>query len=163
MLDGKGRVKRIGLDGKSGDPIPFKARYVVDTRLEREVVFNQAWRALNENFYDPEYHGVDWPAVREQLDAVGYNGWMTIEGSGGLSLEEKNRRLDLIIAGTESSDGYTGTVPEQLAEVLGLPSITFAKSIEIADGTRTIEVGQPVGFQPLPKFGALQAGHVTKL
>ncbi len=28
---------------------------------------------------------------------------------------------DLIIAGTESSDGYTGTVPEQLAEVLGLP------------------------------------------
>ena len=26
---------------------------------------------------------------------------------------------DLIIAATESSDGYTGTVPEQLAEVLG--------------------------------------------
>src|SRR5215217_5626614 len=36
---------------------------------------------------------------------------------------------DLILAATESSDGYTGTVPEQLAEILGLPSITFAKSI----------------------------------
>lgn len=34
---------------------------------------------------------------------------------------------DLIIAATESSDGYTGTVPEQMAEVLGLPSVTFAK------------------------------------
>jgi len=42
---------------------------------------------------------VDWPAVRAQLDAIGYNGWMTIEGSGSLSLEEQNRRLDLIIAG----------------------------------------------------------------
>jgi len=42
---------------------------------------------------------VDWPAVRKQLDAIGYNGWMTIEGSGGLSLEELNRRLDLICAG----------------------------------------------------------------
>jgi L-ribulose-5-phosphate 3-epimerase len=42
---------------------------------------------------------VDWPAVRRALDDVGYNGWMTIEGSGGLSLEEKSRRLDLIIAG----------------------------------------------------------------
>ena len=47
--------------------------------------------------------------------------------------------VDLIIAGTESSDGYTGTVPEQIAEVLGLPSITFAKTVEIADGTLKVE------------------------
>ena len=42
---------------------------------------------------------VNWPVVRKALDAVGYNGWMTIEGSGGLSLEEKSKRLDLIHAG----------------------------------------------------------------
>lgn len=42
---------------------------------------------------------VNWPSVRKELDAIGYNGWMTIEGSGELSLEERNKRLDLIIAG----------------------------------------------------------------
>ena len=42
---------------------------------------------------------VNWPAVRKALDEIGYNGWMTIEGSGGLSSQEKNKRLDLIIAG----------------------------------------------------------------
>ena len=42
---------------------------------------------------------VNWPLVRKELDKVGYNGWMTIEGSGGLSMEEKSKRLDLIIAG----------------------------------------------------------------
>ena len=42
---------------------------------------------------------VNWPVVRKELDKVGYNGWMTIEGSGGLSLTERNKRLDLIIAG----------------------------------------------------------------
>jgi hexulose-6-phosphate isomerase len=42
---------------------------------------------------------VDWPLVRREIDKIGYNGWMTIEGSGGLSLEERSRRLDLIIAG----------------------------------------------------------------
>jgi len=42
---------------------------------------------------------VDWPLVRQELDKIGYNGWMTIEGSGGLSLDEKSKRLDLIIAG----------------------------------------------------------------
>jgi hexulose-6-phosphate isomerase len=41
---------------------------------------------------------VRWPVVRAALDAVGYNGWMTIEG-GDLSLAEHSRRLDLIIAG----------------------------------------------------------------
>ena len=42
---------------------------------------------------------VNWPVVRKALDDVGYNGWMTIEGSGRLSLEELNKRLSLIIAG----------------------------------------------------------------
>lgn len=42
---------------------------------------------------------VRWPVVRAALEAVGYNGWMTIEG-GNLSLEEHSRRLDAIIAGT---------------------------------------------------------------
>jgi L-ribulose-5-phosphate 3-epimerase len=42
---------------------------------------------------------VNWPQVRKALDEVGYSGWMTIEGSEKLSLEERSRRLDLIIAG----------------------------------------------------------------
>jgi L-ribulose-5-phosphate 3-epimerase len=50
-------------------------------------------------FVDPRDGSINWPLVREELDKVGYNGWMTIEGSGGLSLEEQSRRLDLIIAG----------------------------------------------------------------
>lgn len=41
---------------------------------------------------------VRWPVVRAALDRVGYNGWLTIEG-GDLSIEEHNRRLDLICAG----------------------------------------------------------------
>jgi len=61
-LDGKGKIKRVGLDAKAGDAVPFKARYEVDLRLQREAVFEAAWRALDENFYDPDFHGVDWPA-----------------------------------------------------------------------------------------------------
>lgn len=58
---------------------------------------------LNDNgqggkFVHPREGSIDWPAVRQALEQVGYNGWLTIE-DGGLSLEEFNRRLDLIIAG----------------------------------------------------------------
>jgi L-ribulose-5-phosphate 3-epimerase len=42
---------------------------------------------------------VDWPAVFKALQHVGYDGWMTLEGSEKLSLAERSRRLDLIAAG----------------------------------------------------------------
>lgn len=35
--------------------------------------------------------------------------------------------------------------------------------IEITDGTRSIELGQRVSFQPLPKFGRFQAGRIHKV
>ena len=41
---------------------------------------------------------------------------------------------DIVICGTESYDGSTGMVPPILAELMGLPQLTFAKKVEI-DGT----------------------------
>ena len=63
-LTGKGTIARIGVDGTAGDPVPFSARYAVDRRAERAVVFDEVWRALRERFYDPDFHGVDWQAMR---------------------------------------------------------------------------------------------------
>ncbi|HEX9970176.1 MAG TPA: electron transfer flavoprotein subunit alpha, partial [Acidimicrobiales bacterium] len=52
----------------------------------------------------------------------------------------KRAEPDLVIAATESTDGYTGTLPVQVAEVLGLPAVTFAKHVEI-DGS-TVKVNR---------------------
>ncbi|MCA9433815.1 MAG: sugar phosphate isomerase/epimerase [Candidatus Omnitrophica bacterium] len=43
---------------------------------------------------------VNFPEVMKALREVGYDGWLTIEGSGGLPYEEQNKRLEAIIAGT---------------------------------------------------------------
>ena len=43
----------------------------------------------------------------------------------------KRAEPDLVLAATESTDGYTGTTPVQVAELLGLPSVTFAKQVEV--------------------------------
>jgi electron transfer flavoprotein beta subunit len=43
--------------------------------------------------------------------------------------------FDLVIGGVESTDGYTGTMTSTLAELLGLPQVTFAKTIEVAEGS----------------------------
>jgi electron transfer flavoprotein beta subunit len=71
---------------------------------------------------------------------------------------------DLVIAGTESTDGYTGTVPEQMAELLGLPSVTFAKKIAIEGGTLKAERQTESGYDevecPLPAVVSVTAGVV---
>lgn len=41
---------------------------------------------------------------------------------------------DIVIAGTESTDGYSGLVPQQMAELLGVPALTYATSVEYVDG-----------------------------
>lgn len=41
---------------------------------------------------------INWPAVRQALDDVGYDRWMTIEG-GSCTLAEHSKRLDLILEG----------------------------------------------------------------
>jgi electron transfer flavoprotein beta subunit len=62
---------------------------------------------------------------------------------------------DLVICGTESYDGSTGMVPPMLAELLGLPQVTFAKKVQVdgskitihrqtADGYEVVEAETPV-------------------
>jgi len=65
FLDGGGAINRIGMDGSDGDPVPFNARYEVDRRVERGVIFDEVWAALNDNFYDPGFHGADWPTIHD--------------------------------------------------------------------------------------------------
>jgi len=71
---------------------------------------------------------------------------------------------DLVLAATESSDGYTGTVPEQIAELMGLPSVTFAKSIETTDSGVNVQRQTEAGYDdvscPMPCLVSVTAGVV---
>src|SRR5207302_5378063 len=76
----------------------------------------------------------------------------------------KRAEPDLVLTATESTDGYTGTVAAQLAELLGMPSITFAKHVEVADGTVKVQRQTESGFDdvecPLPAVISVTAGVV---
>jgi electron transfer flavoprotein beta subunit len=71
---------------------------------------------------------------------------------------------DLVLAATESSDGYTGTVPEQMAEILGLPSVTFAKKVTVDGGQLKVDRQTEAGYDevtcPLPALVSVTAGVV---
>lgn len=55
--------------------------------------------------------------------------------------------VDLVIAGGESTDGYTGVVPQMMSELLGMPCMTFARKVDAQDGAVTIERQTPDGYE----------------
>jgi len=72
--------------------------------------------------------------------------------------------VDLVLAATESTDGYTGTTPVQIAALLAMPSVTFAKKVT-TDGTKvTVERQTDEGYDeiecPLPAVVTVTAGVV---
>ena len=94
-----------------------------------------------------------------------------LEGSDALSTAkvlaksvERAGDVDLVLTATESTDGYTGTIPAQVAELLDWPAITFAKHIEVGDGKakvqRQTEAGYDVVEASLPAVVSVTAGVV---
>jgi len=58
--------KRVG-DGKIRTD---KLTAWIDPRQEWKQIFTEAWRVQRDFFYDPNMHGLDWPAVKEQYEKL---------------------------------------------------------------------------------------------
>jgi tricorn protease len=63
--DGAGSL-RLATVGGGASIVPFQARLTVKRDEVFSEMFEQSWRAINESFYDPNFHGTNWPAVRER-------------------------------------------------------------------------------------------------
>ena len=92
--------------------------------------------------------GPDKALVLQDDSLVGSNSLMT---SNVLSELAKIVEADIIIFGTESTDGYSGVVPQQVSRILSIPCISYVKNIEIADDVtltrQTIEGSEKVKLQ----------------
>lgn len=52
----KGKVKSYG----------YRAKVVTSTAAIRNQIFLECWRIMNNRFYDPDFHGEDWAAMKEK-------------------------------------------------------------------------------------------------
>ncbi len=71
-----------------------------------------------------------------------------------LSLAVKSVGFDIVLTGTQSTDAICGIVPSALAEHLGVPCLTFAKKVTVADGKVEVHRETDTGYlrmsAPLP-------------
>jgi electron transfer flavoprotein beta subunit len=111
-------------------------------------------------------------AIRRALAMGAHRGILVsdpgLENSDALSTARaiaaatKGQTYDLIICGTESTDGSSGAVPAQLAELLELPLLSFAKKLNLTDGKASIERQTDDGYDvvesPLPVVVTVTGG-----
>ena len=91
--------------------------------------------------------GPDKALVLEDDVLKGANSLMT---SNVLSELAKRINADVVIFGTESTDGYAGVVPQQVSRILNIPCISYVKNLEIGEKVvltrQTIEGSEKVNL-----------------
>lgn len=81
-----------------------------------------------------------------------------------LSAAIEREGFDLVIAGMESTDGYSGAVPQMMSEILDVPCLSFARKVDVSESSVTIErqttSGYDVVTSPTPALLAVTSGVV---
>lgn len=78
LMQSGGRIGRYNLKNDRLENLPFSARMTINHKKQREQVFEEAWRLLNFNFYDPDFHGQDWQKLHDH-----YKPWAMQASSDG--------------------------------------------------------------------------------
>jgi C-terminal processing protease CtpA/Prc len=71
LLKSGGSVVRFKASAEKAkmETVPFAAKMDINHAAERQQVFDETWRSLNAGFYDPNFHGQDWKALRNKYEA----------------------------------------------------------------------------------------------
>jgi Tol biopolymer transport system component/C-terminal processing protease CtpA/Prc len=93
FLDG-GHITSTPLENPKLKVTEASAEMVVRFDAEKQVVFDQAWFALNRAFYDPTFHGQDWKALRARFEPF-------VQGSQ--TADELRRIINLMIGELNAS------------------------------------------------------------
>ncbi len=64
----RGRFSRVDVKSVKEEGLPYAAQMKIDYPTERKQIFEEAWRTLNNGFYDPNFHGKNWNALKKKYE-----------------------------------------------------------------------------------------------
>lgn len=65
-----GALNRQDLKADKSETLPYSAKMKIDYSAERQQIFEEAWRTIRDGFYDPQFHGKDWNALRDKYKEI---------------------------------------------------------------------------------------------
>jgi Tol biopolymer transport system component/C-terminal processing protease CtpA/Prc len=151
-LDG-GRVSATPVASPKPRFVDVTAELVVRFEAEKQVVFDQAWSTLNRAFYDENYHGKDWVALRARFEPF---------AQGAQTPDELRRVINLMIGELNASHSGINRPSEgfgsQPASRVGDLGLRFDR--EAYEAGRGLVVREVVALGPADIEGSIKPGDV---
>jgi C-terminal processing protease CtpA/Prc len=145
-----GRINIVSVDRREARPLAVAAEYTVDFATEKMTVFEQAWRLLADNFFDPAFNGVDWNASRNTYGA---------RVAASSTPDEMRRVMSLMVGDLNAS--HLGVNPPATAApppAVGRLGLRFDRQEYESNGRLRITEVIPLG--PAAVSGNLATGDV---
>jgi len=151
-----GRISVINADTRAIRSLAYSAEMDVDWSREKMEVFNQGWSYLRDNFFDPKFNGVDWPAVHTRYEP---------RIAGAKTPDEMRRLMGLMVGelnsshsgvsgpGAPASTGrigarydrveYERTGKLRITEIIALSPLALGSGVKVGDYLLAID-GTPI-------------------
>lgn len=142
-----GRIQQVSVDGRENKPISVTAEMDVNFSKEKIEVFNEVWGYLNDNFFDANFNGVDWPAMKTKYRPL-------IEGAR--TPDEMRDLLELMIGELNASHCGMGGPSGGEASMTGRLGLIFDPAEYENAGHLKITDVTPLG--PADLAGSIKTG-----
>jgi len=141
-----GRIGVVNLEGRSRS-LAVTAEMDVDFSREKMEVFRQGWSYLRDFFYDADYHGANWQAVRAEYEPL-------IEGSR--TPDEMRRLMQLMVGELNASHLGAGAPPGGNPATTGRIGLRFDRGEYETSGR--LRVTEVIALSPAAIAGNIKAG-----
>tara|TARA_R110002049_G_scaffold174462_5_gene341665 strand:+ start:2883 stop:6116 length:3234 start_codon:yes stop_codon:yes gene_type:complete len=149
MTTGSGSLSSLNLSSDKTKSLSFSAKMDVDYFEESNQIFDEGWKAINDGFYDPNFHGQDWEDLKKKYKPLAMKAstrtdfqnifnWMLgqINASHmGFSIGEDREDLQREttgLLGVEVKPNTNGSL-EVTAVVANMPADKSASQIKVGD------------------------------
>jgi C-terminal processing protease CtpA/Prc len=90
----QGRINSVNVESRQVKPLAVTAELDTNFDQEKSEIFEQAWRLQRDNFFDPNYNGVNWQAVHDAYAP---------RFAGARTADEMRRLLNLMVGELNAS------------------------------------------------------------
>jgi Tol biopolymer transport system component/C-terminal processing protease CtpA/Prc len=144
----QGRVFSMPIDTRQPKPIAITAEMDVDFSAEKMEVFREGWTYLRDNFFDPNFNGVDWNRVRGIYEPL---------VAGARTQDEVSQLLQLMVG--ELNASHSGATPprQSFQRTTGRTGLSFDRAEYESSGRLRITEVVPLG--PAAVQGKIKPGN----
>lgn len=144
----QGRINIVNVESRQTRQLAVNAEMDVDFAKEKMEVFHQAWSYLRDHFYDPNFHGVKWDAMRAVYEP---------QIAGARTPDEMRRLINLMVGELNASHlGISAPGGVSTAQPVGRLGLRFDRVEYETKGF--LKISEVIALSPAAISGQIKIG-----